>query len=770
MVRLLDALDRARSDPEKESHYALQLDRLFDAVRESSRLSENTRLQLDEMEDDNPLPELVDDLSEWYDDNQFQSALDALDQLETAIADAEQKDWLSVAAQYQYRRIQLRAGLQGHNAKDEIEEVLDFLLDHHEAISSTFITPIIEIVIENLDDLSESIKDRWVVLLENIADTHRANNRFNQERESRRLLRQFKQQDGRDTADVERTLIESYQTEASLMASKSQLQKADILQSGVAECGEYMDDEQRRDWKQEALQARRSGIESELTQIPIENLSEEDGDSLEDALLQEMEQNTETLVEWFKQVKQETGSSAYALYCLVFSSKLIPDVNKMRLTSEEFVISQLVQRRIYSPEAHSLAIDPTEVETIPNAYAQHAGSTMTSLGNALYQLINEGHLTPADVFQLFWIGDSLSPDTGAFLTDGILDLYDGNHLQALFVLMPHLEAAIVDTLQSIGRPAYSIVDRGTRQQLLGGLFRNGTEIFGQHYAVYLRWRYTSRQGMNLRNRLTHGQLRYSNANYLNAVLLLFDILKCMITINSSAYFTYFGVPSQALTPATNYGRDLDLSLYTDLNKQLIGYGQSDDGHTILVLRQDSYDDQIELFVDRGSINHYDIDTTDLTRDELIDRIDDLRADHPSIPENVDYTWLDTDDLVLHTIQKIIDEALDSPADSITQEAVLDTATTRGIDESTGRFALSMLDDRGEIITADVRGDEHILRTDEKLQVFETARSVDGVGTYRAWNIADHFESYTAFEDADSATFEQVDGIGPGLAVELSSLQ
>ena len=118
--------------------------------------------------------------------------------------------------------------------------------------------------------------------------------------------------------------------------------------------------------------------------------------------------------------------------------------------------------------------------------------------------------------------------------------------------------------------------------------------------------------MNLRNRLTHGQLRYNNANYLNAVLLLFDILKCMITINSSAYITYFGVPSQALTSATNYGRDLDLSLYTDLNKQLIGYVRSDDDHTILVLRQDPHNDRIKLFVDRGSINHYDIDMTDLT--------------------------------------------------------------------------------------------------------------------------------------------------------------
>jgi len=770
MVRLLDALDRARSDPEKESHFALQLDRLFDAVTNSTELSEDTRFQLDEMESDYPLPGLVNNLSKWYDDNRFRSALDALDQLEAAISEAEQRDWLSVAAQYHYRRIQLRAGLQGHDAASEIEEVLDSVEDRHQAISSTFITPIIEIVIDNLDDLSVSIKDRWIAFLEDVAATYRANNQFNQERECRRLLRQLKQQDSCDTAGVERALIESYRTGANVVASKSRLQKADILQSGVAECSDYMGDAEKQDWKREALQARRSGMESELTQIPLEDLSEEDGSSLKDALLQEMEQNTETLIEWFKQVKQETGSSIYAFYCLAFSSKLIPDVNKMRLSTEEFVISQLVQRRIYSPEAHSLAVDPTEVDTIPNSYARHTGNTMSSLGNALYQLIKGGHFTPADVFQLFWVGDSLSPDTEAFLTDGILDLYDDNHIQALFLLMPHLEAAIVDTLQTTGRPAYSIVDRGTRQQLLGGLFRNGTDIFGQHYAVYLRWRYTSRQGMNLRNRLTHGQLRYINASYLNVVLLLFDILKCMIVINSAAYLAYFGVPSQALTPITNYGCDLDLSLYTDLNKQLIGYGQSDDDHTILVLREDPHEDQTEVFVDRGTIDRYRIDATNLTRDELAARIDELRVDHPSIPDNVDYTWLDTDDLVLHTIKSVIDEALDTPADSIPQEALLDIATTRGIDESTGRFALSMLENRDEIIIADIRGEEHVLRSNEKLRMFETARKVDGIGAHRAWNIADHFESYAAFTNADLTALEQIDEIGPALAERLATLQ
>lgn len=480
-----------------------------------------------------------------------------------------------------------------------------------------------------------------------------------------------------------------------------------------------------------------------------------------------MEGDIKTLVEWFKAVKQKTYSSSYALYCLVLSSSLIPDVNRLRLSTEEYVVSQLFHQQIYSPEANTLSIDPSDTDAIPVGYGMETKASMTVLGNVLYQLIKEGHITLPDICELFLVGDSLSPDTEAFLTDGLFDLYADNHVQALFVLLPHLEASIVDTLQAIGRPAYTIVDRGTRQQLLGGLFRDGAEIFGQHYAIYLRWRYTSPQGMNLRNRLTHGQLRYTNANYLNAVSLLFDILKCMITINTSAYLAYYGIPTQALTPLTNYGHELNLSLYTDLNEQLIGYGQSTDNHTIIVLRENRYKDQTELFVDRGTIDRYFINGTDLTRDELKQKIDDLRTDHPIIPDDIDYTWLDTHDLILDTITEVINEALDASADSVSQEALLTTATTRGIDESTARFALSILEDQDEIFTSEVRGEEHVLRNDEKLQVFKAAQEIDSVGTHRAWNIADYVESRAAFMEAEESDFEQIDGIGPVLAKRLA---
>lgn len=764
MVRLLDAFDRAQRDPDKEGHIAIQLDRLFDTIKDSEELSDDVLLHLAEMEDEYLLPDIVENILKWYRENTFSAVRDALNQLETAIAEAEDDEWQSVAAQYHYRRIQLRAGLDGHHAADEIEDALIFLEDNHADISTTFITPIVEITLENVDDLSTTVIDRWITFFENTANRHRSGNQFNRERDILRPLRQLKQDCGRSTGDVEQELIESYRMEADMLEQKSRLQKADTLQSGVAECGAYMTADQQRSWKQEALQARKSGIDSELAEFSLDDI---DGVN-EDDLIQEMQDNADTIVEWFTQIKQDY-SGTYAVYCLALSRSLIPDVNKVRLSTEEFVFSQLIQRQIYSPEAYTLSVDPSDIETIPSSYNQRAKSMMTSLGNALYRLINDGHLTISDIFHVFWIGDCLSPDTEAFLTDALFELYDDNHIPALFLLLPHLEASIVDTFQATGRPTYTIGDQGTRQQTLGGLFIDNIDRFGQHYAVYLRYRYTSREGMNLRNRIAHGQARYQNATYLTTVLLLFDILKCLITINVSPYLAAYGSPQRTLTPSTYYGSSIDISRFTDLNKQIKGYGRSSDEHTIIVLREAPHEDRIDLFVDSGRINRYRIGETGLTRDEIKDEIDALGQDHAAIPEDITYTWLDTNDLIFHTVEDIIDDELTVPADSVPKDMILDHGTTRGINESTGRLVLTRLEEQDEIITVTVHDRNEILRTNEKLKIFETAQQVDGIGEQYAWNIADHFDSYDAFTAADRDTFQAVDGIGPKRAEQLTDI-
>lgn len=698
MVRLLDSLDTARGDPTKDIHFALELGRLFDSIAQGEELREDTRLHLEEMEGEYLLPDLVDNLEAWYPEEDFEAAQEALSLLQDGIDDAVDNDWLQVATQYHHCLISLKAGLGGHDASDEMEQAQDFLERNHSQISSQIVTPVIEIVLNNLDDVSSSGVDSWEQLLEDIAASHRSANRFDQQREFLRLLRrlQVKQEDSTD--DVEEQLIESYRAKANLAATDSHMRKSDILQSGVNECGPYMSDATKREWKQEALQARRQGSQKELVELSLDDLDVDglDGESLEEAVFQEMEEITQAYVDWFKDIEDTWDSSTYALYCLALSPSLIPNPNRIRLTTEQYVFTELVHRQIISPEAHTHSVDPSDVDTIPSSYNRAAATRMSSLGNALYRLMKEGHLSITDFIALFRVGDSVSPDTEAFLTDALVDLFDDNHVQALFVLVPHLEAVIVDTFESIGRPAYRITEQGTQQQLLGGLFVEGSDLFGSDYAMYLRYRYTSREGTNLRNRLSHGQLRYTNATYLNSVLTLFDIVKCMITLNSSPYLARFSIPNRTLSPSTHYNQTTDLSLFTDLNHQIIGYGRSEDDHTIVVLREDRHDEITECFVDNGRIDRYRINGIGHTREELQAEIDRLREDHPTIPQDIEYTWLDRDDLILEAIMAIIEEKIDADTDSLSKETLFEEAQTRGIDESTARFSLDRLEDDGEI--------------------------------------------------------------------------
>ncbi|KXB07320.1 hypothetical protein AKJ52_00490 [candidate division MSBL1 archaeon SCGC-AAA382C18] len=769
MVRLLDRLQSAQSNEDKEIHFALALDSLFKNIEKGDELSEDTRLELEEMEGDYVLPEIVSNLKYWYNEENFESALDGLSDLEDAVKVAKSNNWLNTATQYHYQRIRLKSNLQGHSISDEAEGALDFIETNKSQISPRFILPLIEIVLENTGDISDDKLKRWEKLTGEVSQSHQEENEFNWQREYLRLLNELKYERGTDTGEVENRLIDSYRKEAELAGERSKLQKADILRSGIAECIEYMSKNERREWKKEALEARKSGMQSELKEIRPSDIDMEniDAEGPEEAIANEMEHNTQVYIKYFKNMKRATGSGSYALYCLALSSSLIPDPNRIRLSAEEYVFSTMFQKKLFSPEAHTFSVDPSDVESIPTNYNHFAAGKMTSLGNALYRLIKEGHLSISDVFHLFFIGNSLSADTEAFLNEGVIDLYDENHIQALFILIPHLEGAIVDTLRSIGRPAYTVVDRGTRQQLLGGLFRQGKDLFGKHFSLYLRYRYTSREGLNLRNRISHGQLRYINANYLNTVLTLFDILKCMITLNGSSYIEYFGIPQKTLSPPTYYGRDVDLTLFTDLNKNIIGYGRSDDEHTLLVIREDHHKETTEIFVDQGRINRYQIDDIGLSRKKLKDEIDNLRDENLKIPENINFTWLDKEDLILHTVKEVINEKIESTADSVTRNVVLEEVKSRGINETVAKIALRKLQEDEEILVFEIHDNKEILLSKEKIQIFENLSKVDGVGSRIAWQAACHFDSKEEFCSADEDELQEVSGVGPERARKIT---
>lgn len=700
MVRLLDTLNNARSDPNSDTHFAFELGTLFDSIKGGEELHKETCLHLEEM-DDYPLPGLVGNLEDWYSDNDFEAARDALSLFEDLITDAVDDGWFNVATQYYYRQICLKAGLAGHDPSDEISDAWVFLEDNSSMISSNFSVPVINIVLQNLDSLTADEKDEWDDLVTYLAEQKGAKQRYDRQRAFLRLLFKLRDRCNFDTEDVETRLIASYRSEANSAEANSLMQKSDILQSGVAECGQYMTASQKQEWKKEALQARISGGENELREYSLADVDVDgvDGEDTLEALHEETEELTQRVVNWFKDVKQNSGSSVYALYCLALSSDPIPDPNKIRLSTERFVFAQLFSRQVISPEAHTFSVDPSDPDKIPSNYSFIAIQRMNVLGNALYRLIEQGLLKESDFFTLFRIGNSLSPDTESYLTDSLIDAFSGNYVQSLFMSVPHLEAVFVDTLQHIGRPTYTINDDGTQQRTLGGLILESEDIIGDDYSMYLRYRYTSREGMNIRNRLSHGQLRYRKATYLESLLTLFDIIRCVIRLNISPFLMVYGIPRRTISPKSNYGKPLDLSLFTDLNKQILGYGLSEDRHKVLIIRENEHEEVTEIFVDKGRIERFIIQDHHLEPNELEQKIAELRENNPVIPGDIEYTWLDHD-LILHTVIDAITELAEDESDPVEKEPLFEVLKQRGIDESTARTSFMYLEREDRIIEDD----------------------------------------------------------------------
>ena len=675
----------------------MELNRIFEDLEHAEEIDERTESEIDEIDDDI----LISDVYRYYkqrqtEDEEYPAVRDALPLLKEGIDRAIEKDWYNVAAEYHYQSIHLKSHLSGHNADAEIEDALSFLMDNRTRVGSHRAMRIVELINDNLSDISDDRKDEWIEFVETSIEDAHSNGDFDTERSYLRKLRDVKSRYDENTTALENDLIETYRLEADWQEDNSLLVKADVLRAGLNNCGQYMSDEQKEDWKQEALEARRRGTEEEMVEISPDNIPnmDYDGDIFED-LNREMRENSEFISNRYKLFVEKYDQSFRALYYVLASDALIPDVTKMRLNSEQFVLQNMISRKLISPEYNTLSTNPMEEsDTIPNNYQMNARSLMDSSANAFYQLIKEGHLSIRDFIVLLRVSDSLSPDTEAFLTESLFDLFDGNQAQSLFLSLPHIEGTIVDTLSSIGKTAYTNIEGGTQQQNLGGLFKD-VDAFDEDYTTYLRWRYTNRAGLNLRNRAAHGQLRYANANYFNSLMAICDVIRMMIRINSSAYWRVFGPPENLVPMSTNYGKDMDLSLYTDLNRQVIGYGEADDQHSFVVLRNHRNEDTIEIFVEKGRISRYEIGHMGLEREEIISRIDLLGGKFTEIPSSIEYTWL-TNNKILDELTENIENVSSDKSDKVQKEVIFEEARKKGIDESTARMAFDQLEEDSKI--------------------------------------------------------------------------
>ena len=689
---LVDAFEQAEQTGD-DGRLAIQLRRLFQAAEDDGGgYLQYLDDDLDEIEEWN-LSDLSSTLEDWYTNRDFARAQTALDLLDELIDDADDRDWYQAAAQLHHRRIKLKAGLSGHDPKTELNNTLEFIENHGgEVLSSNQIHPIVELVEQNTDSISDDDLQGWVDLCADIIVEKRANNRHQQEREFLGLKMELKQELGQSTESDQERIIESVEAEAEHQGKRSNLLKATVLESGLDRCAEFLSDDKKEDWKREALESRRRGAEEEMVEMSP-------GDELVEAEAEEAKENAGRLVEWFESVKQTYDSSTYALYCLLCSDGYVPSWEMAKNTEKGFVFREAFGTQYTSPEGHAIGVNPPareEKERIPSSYPRNIDSKNRTLADALYRLIDSGSLTEFDFHILLSIAN-ITPHTHAFLTDAVLDLFDSNYVQSLAIAMPHLEGAIVDTLDHMGRSATAKTDDGTQQQAFGGLLEDLVDDIEFEYLQYLKVNYTDGRGPNQRNRWSHGQFRYFQANFRTAVITIFDTVKTLIQLNPSPFVAIFSLPSESISTRSRRQQGIDLSKHLEEGQKILAYGYEDD--TAIIVAENEEEDRTPFLVIRGNIaQDHGLPETGLSRDEIRDNVELLKAPAPDVPDDIELTWLDTENAVQSKVSRIITDLDDG--EGAPQEDIVELAKRFGLRDDRVMAAIDGLVEDGDITMSD----------------------------------------------------------------------
>lgn len=695
-MRLKENLEQAVNDPNKDIHLALRLQRLFELVDDEEGLPDQVTDTLDEIEE-LPLDALFGHLIEWHNENDFSAATEAIGRLSELIEECEQRDWHSVATTLSHERIRLKANLSGHNPQNEIEDIHSHLETCYEDIHSSVMQSVFELVDANTDSLSETDLRDWESLSDDIILHHGEANRFIEQRRYMSYTIKFREEVGGDVESLQERLIASYDEEAEMKGKRSSHLRADVLERGLDRCIEFLDDEKQEEWKRESVEARLDAAENEMAEISPE-------EELLEAVAEESQENTERLVKWFEARAEMHRSTTYALYCLLCSDGYLPSYEQALNAEHGLVFSQMLETQVTSPEGHAIATNPSlrelgeEQMRVPRSYVQNLATMNNTLAGALYRLIDRGSLTEFDFYTLLALAP-VSTDTLSFLVDAVIDLFEGDYTQSFAVSIPHLESAIVDTLKEQNRSATAFTGDGTQQQTLGGLLDNIRDDLEDEYWAYLKVKYTDARGPNLRNRWSHGQLRYFQANFQNAAILLIDVLKTTIQLYSTPYIAAFGFPFRTISTERRRQDGMDVSRYIDSYEEVRGYGYTEGVGVIVV--EDTAEDQTTFIVVRGGIRQdYGYDEASLSRPEVSDHIDMLKSPAPNLPEDIELRWVESEEEVREHVEDIFEAFNEYTQQSVSQEQVTEAAERYGISPAQTETAIETLTSEEVIIGSD----------------------------------------------------------------------
>lgn len=512
-----DKLQQAEINPEKDYHLKMDIRRVIQVIESDRDHSEMVENELDGLDTDHPIYRLIESIDTWEssDHQEFESGINtALTALEDLYELSLEEEWYSIASYSLLKSVEYREELGGFDPTDNFDEVLDFLKNHFYGESDVHLGQLgthVEKMLEHLDAMDQDAVDSLLDIVEDRAQHLKNGKQYMSERDYLDYQITIKNHLGEEVSDEQERLIQTYKDEFEQKSSANSMIKADILEKGVAKCQPFLPDELENEWRLEIRELNKQAAE----EMPVTEHEVDVGDDVS------------RIIDHFKQVREE-DTSWQALANLLYAPIGQGDYEASTENMGEAPAANMLSKNVLSPEGDSVGFEPgmtQEGERAPSGYMAGLKQANHTLVVALHRLIDENLLSESDFYMVLTLIPGVSIQDEAFLVDALINFFEEKYAEAIHLAVPRLESVTANVYEEMGKAVTKNQGQVYHQKGLGGLFGLIEEDISTNFGKYLQYRYTDTAGQNIRNRVAHGQLKYSATNFKLASTTLFDIYR-----------------------------------------------------------------------------------------------------------------------------------------------------------------------------------------------------------------------------------------------------
>ncbi|WP_436936519.1 hypothetical protein [Halovenus marina] len=520
-----------------EDTFPYDLNIVINGLAEQNQTMAERVEKIKKAEIDHPVFEALPKLKSWYINDDFRGGANpAKDDLEDAMNAFDKSGWSTSAYICLLQKCKLLADVPGQDLESDLNRLLNLVLAHESTLShpesieipnylnSSHIYQLFDLIEDEMGQVSDESKLHALELASFGAFKFGHQGRYMVERnwlEHYINLAKTQNRD-EDTLTGYDRLLESY--ESSVKEADQYNLKATFLHDALLDAQEILTTEE-----QKQLTGRIQAYEKESVDAGEYGVHEE---TIEREQLQGL---IDTFDDRFKTTRSRISAQA-ALWNSATWNEFFPSPN--HITESEPGISDILSRRITDSEYNPISKTEGGVEgikdNVPFAYTAELQLNDQLLSECLRTRVDDGTLDTEDFYGVIQSIPGLSQDDIKFLESAVDYYYEGKYDASYHIAITRFEGVTKRALQSRGevtnalKPDDSIEQRGL-EGLLDDILIDRDPFLG----YYIKYKYSNKQGQNLRNRSAHSQMFYAEMNPSNAILVLYDVLRTGIRIKHS---------------------------------------------------------------------------------------------------------------------------------------------------------------------------------------------------------------------------------------------